>query len=69
MGDLWQQGLKSSQIIEDIGLSLVVSKDNYLVDSLPKSSQNDEIKMKAYSWKNWEIPNSKERLKKSYYIF
>ncbi|MCC5912256.1 MAG: hypothetical protein JJT76_17715 [Clostridiaceae bacterium] len=70
MGDLWKSGLKSSDNIEVIEVSVGISHNKEKVDTLPKRKNGaKEKEMLSYQWDRWEKPSYKERLKASYYIF
>ena len=63
MGDLYTNGLESSEWIDGIGLKLLAVNDEEIIQQLPV--ENESI---LYTWENWEIPVYTERVKQSYYI-
>ncbi len=67
MGDIWQSGIKSFMSIGGIHVGVVVGDNGSITDSFPKDITED--KMATFSWDNWEVPQYKERLKDSYFIF
>jgi len=76
MGDFWKDGLTSSEVIEDINLSVLTYNPNAqedlksVVDHLPeKNTQISSHLYAQYSWEKWEEVSAIERLKQSYYIF
>ncbi len=63
VGDLQQNGIGDTMTIEGIGISaLLTDNGNNLVDSTTSEKQA------LYTWENWDLPKSEERLKQSYYI-
>ena len=82
MGDIWNGGIEGSEIIQGFNVSVVTYKpdensnaingneDMNIADSLPKP-EKDILKSQQtyfYTWENWELPITHERLKQSYYI-
>jgi hypothetical protein len=82
MGDIWQSGIEGSEIIDGFNVSVVTykpdengnatasGKEVNIADSLPKP-ENGILKSEKtyfYTWENWELPLTHERLKQSYYI-
>jgi hypothetical protein len=82
MGDIWQTGIEGSDIIDGFNVSVVTykpdengnavtsDKELNIADSLPKPEDGmlKSEKTYLYTWENWELPLTHERLKKSYYI-
>lgn len=69
MGDLYQDGNEASVLVDKIYLGAVfLNEKGNVVDSLPTMQNGVLGKLKGYTWDSWDIPQSKERLKKSYYI-
>lgn len=63
VGDLQKDGVAASMAIDGIGISAVlVDNENTIIDS------TDSGKQPFYTWENWTLPESEERLKQSYYI-
>lgn len=58
-GDLIMDGLEASVLIEAIGLSALWTNEEQVVYQSP---------VVTYTWENWHMPLSQERLKQSYYI-
>jgi hypothetical protein len=70
MGDIWKNGLSSSQTIEGITVAAAVTENGKIVQTVP-SAVDQKLLMKEtffYSWEEWEQPAYYERLKKSYEI-
>ncbi|UFU00541.1 hypothetical protein KO561_06255 [Radiobacillus kanasensis] len=67
LGDVWKDGLTSSDTIEGISFSFVSTIDGKQV-RLPATKQKNELSFTTYSWKEWNQPTSNPRLKQSYYI-
>ncbi|MGF7058965.1 hypothetical protein [Brassicibacter mesophilus] len=82
MGDIWSQGISSSEITEGFhigaltfkpdknGEATVTGKEMNITDSLPmiKGEKIYSESLFLYSWESWDVPTYHERLKKSYYI-
>ncbi|WP_424236816.1 hypothetical protein [Bhargavaea ginsengi] len=69
MGNLAEDGESASVIIDQIGLGvLMVGEDGGVVDSLPEADSGKIGPFKGYTWDNWNLPESEERLKQSYDI-
>ncbi|NTW05902.1 MAG: hypothetical protein HGA27_07285, partial [Peptococcaceae bacterium] len=69
LADLWHDGLNGSRNISGIKAAVIAEKNSQIY-SLP-AAENKLIpgnKMAVITWENWEIPTSREYLKKSYYI-
>lgn len=69
LGDLWQGGLASSQKILGIRVA-ILAQQGEKVYTFP-ITQQDQINvqdMAVFAWKDWDLPEYKERLKQSYYI-
>ncbi|WP_409253142.1 hypothetical protein V1502_04205 [Bacillus sp. SCS-153A] len=76
IGDLWKEGMTASAVTEGINIAVLsgngidsqsssMALKNFKVsDSLPAIGNS----IKKYSWENWDLPQSEERLKESYYI-
>lgn len=58
-GDLIEEGLTASVTIDDIGIRALYVEDQQVVFQTPTQS---------YTWENWDLPQSQERLKASYPI-
>lgn len=67
IGDLYENGLESSRKADGISIGVVFEKEGKLVSSIPEA-KDGEIKLSPYTWKAWDKPQYKERLKQSYYI-
>ncbi|EDL62967.1 hypothetical protein [Bacillus sp. SG-1] len=76
IGDLWKEGMTASSATAGVSISVLsVSGIDRQSGSLELNSLNVSDKlpasgnsMKMYSWESWDLPQSEERLKKSYYI-
>lgn len=69
LSDLYKDGLETNLEIEDLGVAFTFRKNGKL-HTFPKM-KDGVIPFKSlarYSWDKWEAPQSKERLKQSYYI-
>lgn len=60
--DLYANEELSYEILEGIGLGAIVMKDGQAISRLP------DKEVSRYKWDTWAFPESKERLKESYYI-
>jgi hypothetical protein len=70
MGDLWGAGLEAFQLIESIEVSVGIGNNGKLSWTLPERENGTmEQGMLTYRWENWDMPEFRERLKESYYIF
>jgi hypothetical protein len=61
-GDLWKDGLDSSQNIENILLQVIHVHNGKIQDH---AGQTNSL---SYSWEEWEQPIFEERLKQSYFM-
>ncbi|MGM9921196.1 MAG: hypothetical protein ACI33O_08105, partial [Bhargavaea sp.] len=69
MGNLAEEGESASAFINQIGLGvLMVGEEGEVIDSLPEADQEEIGALQGYSWDDWELPESEERLKQSYEI-
>ena len=69
MGNMYEAGIESSVFIEDLLIgALYVDDEGEVMDSFPSLENNQLKKMNSYTWENWDIPLSEERLKQSYDI-
>ncbi|OZS77606.1 hypothetical protein CF394_10375 [Tetzosporium hominis] len=64
IGDVFQDGVEASEVIESIGIGAIVETEDGEVVVLPGESQE----LPRYTWETWNIPTFQERLKPSYYI-
>ncbi|MBB5179237.1 hypothetical protein HNQ44_000659 [Planomicrobium koreense] len=63
IGDLQKDGIEASMKIDGIGISAVLAdSENTIIDSTGLGKQS------FYTWENWALPESEERLKQSYFI-
>ncbi|KAA0956203.1 hypothetical protein FQ085_13885 [Planococcus sp. ANT_H30] len=62
-GDLQQDGIEASRTIEGIDVAASLTDDNGKATETFTATQAAQ-----YSWDTWGLPQSKERLKQSYYI-
>lgn len=70
MGNLWDNGLLASSYIHNIEVSVGIGNNGKLSGTIPnRENSTTKQEMAKYKWKNWDIPNYKERLKPSYYLF
>lgn len=70
IGDVYKDGISASKVIDEISIgALYVSENGEVVESFPALENEKELpEMKRYSWENWDLPQTKERLKTSYQI-
>ncbi|MYL54049.1 hypothetical protein GLW08_11945 [Pontibacillus yanchengensis] len=69
MTNLWEEGLKGSEELDEIGFSFIThDKDGSVTSILPSDGENQIGDFYTYSWEKWNQPKHQERLKKSYYI-
>ncbi|AYC28831.1 hypothetical protein [Paenisporosarcina cavernae] len=69
IGDLVKNGVESSKVIDQIGIGLMVTDSTTnTLQAIPAISRGKVTQLPTYTWDNWDIPASTERLKKSYYI-
>lgn len=69
MGDFYKNGSEASEKIDGVNVGVVFAKnDGTVTDSLPALDNNKLSNMETYTWKTWNVPKYKERLKESYYI-
>ena len=61
-GDLQKDGIEAVMTVDGIKAAAVLDKEDGERESLGLDGS------KAYSWENWQLPQSQERLKQSYYI-
>lgn len=62
-GDFWKEGLESSITAERIAVAATLTdQDEKIVDSFAGKNPAE------YTWETWELPETNERLKQSYYI-
>lgn len=67
--DVYKDGDTASVFIENNGVGLVlVDEQGEAIHTLPHSEAGIVPALELYTWENWDLPLSKERLKKSYYI-
>ncbi len=63
VGDLQKDGIDATKTIDGIGIfATLTDRENTIVDSTSSGKQA------YYTWENWDLPESEERLKQSYYI-
>nr|WP_106784098.1 hypothetical protein [Lysinibacillus timonensis] len=68
IGDLYKDGYSASVFIDEIYLGvLLVDSKGSVVDSLPSVKKGVLNNLLPYTWENWNLPLSEERLKQSYY--
>lgn len=68
-GDIYANGLDSTIKVKGISISAMLQgKDQEVVDSLPAIIDNKLPRWNQYTWETWNVPESKERLKQSYFI-
>ncbi|MGI5939284.1 MAG: hypothetical protein ACOX8V_01090 [Thermoleophilia bacterium] len=69
IGDVYEDGLEASSIVEKIHIGALYVDDNGdVLDSFPSMENNILRALIPYSWDDWDTPKYKERLKQSYYI-
>lgn len=70
IGDIYKDGLEASTSINEIAIgALYLSEDDTVLESFPALTDEMEVPvMKGYTWENWDMPQSNERLKHSYEI-
>lgn len=69
IGDLYQKGIQASTFIDQIHVgALWINQQGKLTDSFPAMNKGVLSNMQGFTWKNWNTPVYKERLKQSYYI-
>lgn len=62
-GDLWKDGIESSMTIEGIEVAAILGRPENGRESLGFDGGRN-----VYEWEPWQLPQSQERLKQSYYI-
>lgn len=70
-GDVYMDGMEATQQISDIGIALgLTDTRGQLIQTFPsdKSGIIHVADVLRYNWEPWEMPNSSERLKQSYFI-
>ena len=68
MGDFYKDGIKASKFVEEIFIGvLFMNEEGQVVVAYPTLEGNNVPPFKAYTWENWDTPQSAERLKQSYY--
>jgi hypothetical protein len=83
VGDVWNGGMQSSRLIDGIDIAVITYKPGAdgnaaplgttsgtlrVADSFPETDGSGKLgRMFRYQWEPWELPQSEERLKKSYY--
>lgn len=81
-GDVWNGGIQSSSIIDGIDIAVITYKPGAdgnaaplgtssgtlrAADSFPETGNDGKLgSMSRYRWEPWDLPQSTERLKKSY---
>lgn len=69
IGDAYKDGEGASIFVEGINIGVLFIDDKGdVIASLPKMEDGKLDELKVYSWDNWNVPKTKERLKESYYI-
>lgn len=69
MVDLYKDGIEASTFVEQIKIgALFFNEQDELTDSVPNIENDVLSELKGYTWENWELPKSEERLKQSYYL-
>ncbi|WP_203248569.1 hypothetical protein [Sporosarcina beigongshangi] len=69
MGDLYADGTEASTFVEEIKIgALYFNEQDELTDSVPAIESDVLNDLKGYTWENWDLPKSEERLKQSYYM-
>ncbi|WP_339164888.1 hypothetical protein [Siminovitchia sp. FSL W7-1587] len=67
VGDLYKDGMNASAFVDEINVgALYVENGGNVIDSFPAVQEGRLLKMKGYSWENWDMPQYEERLKQSY---
>lgn len=68
MGDLYRNGPGASLAVDGIRLGVLLADgDGRVLDSFPALEGGVLAPLKAWSWPDWDQPQSAERLKRSYY--
>ncbi|RCW62867.1 hypothetical protein [Saliterribacillus persicus] len=69
IGNIYEDGITASKVIEELNIGVLYENSSgEIIDSFPEVAQNALGKLKAYTWENWNLPESEERLKQSYEI-
>ena len=69
MGDFYKDGMEASAFIDQIRIgALYFDEQDQLIDSFPNVENGVLNELKGYTWENWDLPESEERLKESYFI-
>lgn len=68
IGNIVEEGLDASQTIEGIKAGMVMIGDDKVIEGLPRLQEEMLPLQVMYKWEAWDMPDSKERLKSSYYI-
>lgn len=68
-GDIYKDGMEASAFVDQIYIgALDIDAEGNPQDSFPFIENKVLKEMAGYTWKSWNEPASKERLKQSYYI-
>lgn len=62
-GDLQKDGIEASSTVEGIGVAAILERASGGEEMLGLEGDS-----KLYDWETWQLPQSEERLKQSYYI-
>lgn len=69
MGDLYADSNDASVFVDEIYIgALFLNQENQVIASLPSIENGVLQNLKPFTWENWDMPISKERLKESYFI-
>lgn len=69
MGDFYKEGSEASLFVEGIKAGAwFEAEKGEVMDALPASVNGKILPLQTYTWDNWDVPLTKERLKQSYDI-
>ncbi|MBR2567924.1 MAG: hypothetical protein IKE34_01880, partial [Paenibacillus sp.] len=69
MGDFYKEGSEASLFVEGIKVGAwFEAEKGEVMDALPASVNGKIPPLQTYTWDNWDVPLTKERLKQSYDI-
>lgn len=69
MGNIIEDGISASLNVDGISIgALLLDENNQVIDSFPEIKDSTLAPLQTYTWDNWQLPTSQERLKESYYV-
>lgn len=69
IGNITKDTINATDFIDEIGIGVIfVDQDQHVTASYPENEETSMPFFHPYSWENWDMPESKEREKESYFI-